>query len=338
MPLPLYDMFTKEISMKPQFEYLYSLQAMIDSQWENTTQLRKFLEQDGIGSKKYNPVECQISYQIEDSSTGTKNSDDIIKLSFRDINHATVRGLYYVFNDNYYITTGTSTTTSTTEGIVVRRCNNFLKYVDEKTKEIVSIPCVLSYDTSSPMPKQSLDIITPNNGVIIIVQGNEETKKIKVNQRFIFNGRPYKITGINNYLQNDYVTKDVTIYYWDAYYDEIQPTDDLENNVANRFEYDIQGDIPKVGYYVKMNPYFTSVKQNLDVEFVFELYKDGELIDEDIKVGLSNVPHDQYIFNKTGFNSCYLRALTFRNDKVNMNFYYNNEIVYTKEISFEAIF
>lgn len=243
MALTYYGAYLEGLAMTPNSKYRNDTQALVNSQWENTTVRYDVTEETGIGTFEFVSIEVYINHVVEETSTGRKNGDDFRKLIFKDIiqeNQLTdrnARGLLYQFDDNFWITTFTDDYDSISEAVVVRRCNNLAKYVDENTGDIISIPCVLDYTPTSPSPKYMEDIVTPDNHVVMIIQGNKETLKWKQNKRFIFNGRPFKITGYNNYMQNSYIDQDTTILYIDLYLDEVQPSDDIENNVANRYEH-----------------------------------------------------------------------------------------------------
>lgn len=243
MALTYYGAYLEGLAMTPNSKYRNDIQALVNSQWDNTTVQYDVGEETEIGSFEFNPIAVYINHVVEETSTGRKNGDDFRKLIFKDIiqengsSDRNTRGLLYQFDDNFWITTFTDNYNSVSEAVVVRRCNNLAKYVDENTGDIISIPCILDYTPTSPSPKYMEDIVTPDNHVVMIVQGNKETIKWKQNKRFIFNGRPFKITGYNNYMQNSYIDQDTTILYIDLYLDEIQPSDDIENNVANRYEH-----------------------------------------------------------------------------------------------------
>lgn len=243
MALKYYVDYIDNLAMSPNTEYRSGMQALVDAQWDNTTTKYTIQEEANIGTFIYTDIEVYINHVINESSTGRKNGDDFRKLIFKEIiqsgqkSFRNARGHMYKFDNNYWITTFTDNYNGDSVSVVVRRCNNIAKYVDKETGDIIEVPCVLDYTATSPSPKYSEDIVTPDNHVVLIVQGNNNTKWWKQNQRFIFNGRPFKITGFNNYLQNNYVTQDTTILYFDLYLDEIQPGDDIENSIANRYDY-----------------------------------------------------------------------------------------------------
>lgn len=256
MPLSYYQIYIDELALSPDAEYRSGMQALVDAQWDNTTTLYTIQEEIGIGSLNYQDIEVYLNHVVNESTTGRKDGNDFRKIIFKQIiqadekSYRNFRGHLYQFDNNYWLTTFTDNYNGDSVSVVVRRCNNFAKYIDKETGEIVSVPCILDYTAASPSPKYTEDIVTPDNHVVLIVQGNERTLWWKQNQRFIFNGRPFKITGFNNYMQNEYVNQKTTILYFDLYLDEIQPTDDIENNIANRFEYNYSVNILQSNFSV----------------------------------------------------------------------------------------
>lgn len=240
--------YLDNISVTPNDSYRNDLQNLIYEQWTNSTQISgnrgipPVFEQEDIGIETYKELEVSIDMVVE-MGTGLRKSDDFKTFAFREITHNTTLGLMYKFNDSYWITINESELASVVSSAVVRRCNNTLRWVDKYNGSIVEMPCVIEYDATSPSPQYDKDINTPNNSYVIIAQGNDKTRELKVNQRFIINGRPFKLTGYNNALQNSMVDGSTTLYYYDVYLDEISPSDDLENNVANRFDYNYKLDI-----------------------------------------------------------------------------------------------
>lgn len=120
--------------------------------------------------------------------------------------------------------------------VSIRRCNNIAKWVDKDTGNIIEEPCIADYELSSPNVQYTKDVAT-QIVVTLIIQGNDNTHKIKKNDRFIFNSVPYSFKAINNFMQNDYVDNEVPILFMELYLDQVQPSDDLVNNIANRYDY-----------------------------------------------------------------------------------------------------
>ena len=221
-------------------------QAFIDQQWENTTARYTIGEQvinnDGtFGSFEFNEVEAWINYQ---TSTGLKNGDDFRQLTFRDLEHKCIRGRYYKMDNNYWIGDFTDNYDSVVPSMTIRRCNNFMRIVDPKDGSIYSIPCVIGYEMSSPSPQVSRYIITPNNHATVMVQGNTDTLRLfKLNTRYIFGGRPFKLYGFQNTILDDLDTPTPTLLYLDLYLDEEHAEDDIENQIADNGQYNYSIDI-----------------------------------------------------------------------------------------------
>ncbi|MGL5767086.1 MAG: hypothetical protein ACRCX8_15735, partial [Sarcina sp.] len=231
-----YGVYMDHVAKSPKASFLEGKQAQISSWFYNTTQCFQIDEQQKVGEDIYNPIDVIIDSVIE-MGTGQKLSDDWKELSFEMIDHNTKKGIMYRFENETWITVNTSDIASPTKSVIVKRCNNILRWVDRETGNIIEYPCSIGYDVASPKPKYEKTIATPDNSLTLIVQGTNETRGLKVNQRFLFNGRPFKLTGINNVLQNGIVDTTTTLLYYDLYLDSILPTDDVNMNIANLYEY-----------------------------------------------------------------------------------------------------
>lgn len=242
MALNWYTNYLNNIAVSAPQTYLNDMQATINAQWDNSTQTTGdtnnlyATEQKAIGSKEYVSVDVSIDMQI-DLGTGQKISDDFKIFTHKLLTDVTMRGLMYQFEDNYWISTNVDEIASPVKNVGVRRCNQVAKWIDPNNGALIQWPCVIDYDVSSTQPKYDKDINTANGHITMIIQGNNDTLKLKKNQRFLFNGEAYKLTGYNNMLQNGIVSDETTLLYYDLYLDTIQPDDDLENNIANATQY-----------------------------------------------------------------------------------------------------
>jgi hypothetical protein len=236
--LPYYKAMLKAKSSTPYDYYKGLEQALINAQWTNTTTLYTVQEQTAIGTWTFTELEVRLNHMIAESTMSRKNGDDFRSINFQDIDHTIQKGLYYSFSNNYWLTTFTDEVHLLTKNIVVRRCNNWLKWKNLTTNTTYEYPCVLAYDESASENQKVKSIITPNNSVVVIVQGNTDTTSIYVNQRFIFGGRAYKIAGYNNYMMDSNSGTQPTLLYFDTYLDELSPYDDLVNNIADNSQPD----------------------------------------------------------------------------------------------------
>lgn len=236
MDLSFYEA-SRSLRQTPNAHYLSQKQAQINALWENGTQTSfTVLKQDEIGSAIYSPIDVSIDMAI-DIGTGYKKSDDFKVFSHKDITTRHDTGILYQYADNHWITINTGDLASPISSIEVRRCNNWLRWIDKESGKIYSEPCAIDYELSSPNPQRDKDIVVSNGHCLVICQGNKDTWKIEKNQRFVFNGQPFKLGAINNLLDDDYSTTNATLLYLDLYLDTIEPDDDLQNGIAN-VEYD----------------------------------------------------------------------------------------------------
>ena len=232
-----------DYAQSPNEYYRDLAQAFLDSQWENTAarspeQGGQIFEQQSIGLDVYCPIEAWIKPTVGDVTSGLGDSRDYLKLVFRDINHTSVRGLYYKFMQDYWIVNDYNEFTDLVQDVGIRRCNNQMRIVDPDNGSIFSIPCVIDYDMASPSAQISQNIITPNNHAVVKVQGNEDTLRLfKLNTRYIFGGRPFKLYGYQNALNYDLDRQAPTYLELDLYLDEIHDGDDLERQLADNGSY-----------------------------------------------------------------------------------------------------
>ena len=223
---------------QPNEKYRELQQAYIDQEWDNTTSRYVIKEQSDFGSNIYNDIEVWIDYVVGLGSRGTTNGDDFKRLIFQSIDHEIKRGLYYKFDDNYWITYFTDAYNSIVKDCGVRRCNNVMRIVDPENGSIFSIPCVIDYDMTSPSQQVSSYIITPNNHAVVMVQGNADTLRLfKLNTRYIFGGRPFKLLAYQNALIDESIAPTPTLLYLDLYLDELHANDDIANQLADNGSY-----------------------------------------------------------------------------------------------------
>ncbi|MEG1353702.1 MAG: hypothetical protein RR255_00270 [Bacilli bacterium] len=232
-----YKNYLGHFAQTPDEKYRDGTQAFIDSTWEDTTLIKNIEEETFIGSNMYVSLQVLKNSISEFFVNTTKDAKDFRRIMFKEVYHKSGRGIKYRFDNNYWLVYEETTEEEPYPEISVRRCNNIAKWIDKKNGNIIEEPCILDYTLSSPNVQVTKDVSVANSKVTLILQGNENTHKLRKNQRFIFNGVPYSFKSYNNYMQNDYVTKNVPLLFLDCYLDTEQPSDDLIDNIANRFDY-----------------------------------------------------------------------------------------------------
>lgn len=263
----------RNLSETPHNRYINQLQALINDRWDNSTQTSyPIYQQAEIGSATYEVVDVSVDTAI-DIGTGFKKGDDFKVFSHKNISTEVPLGLMYKTDRDYWICINTNGFESPTNSIEVRRCNNIMKWVDPNNGFVHQQWCAIDYELSTPQPSKDKDVIVANGHIFVIVQGNELTRAIRKNQRFIFNGQPYKISAYQTMLNNDVGTKHSTLLYIDMYLDTIQPSDDLVNNIANATDYI---------YTVEIQPDFSKQVSGFTGQVSATVEFNGEVVDRDI--------------------------------------------------------
>lgn len=239
MSLPYFENALSGGYLQTPNDYFRDLQqAAIDNLFDCTSARYTVQEQDAIGASTYHDVDVWLDYIVGTTSSGVKQGADFTQLMFRDIEYPVFQGLYYIFDNNYHISYFYNRYDGLEKALAVRRCNNAMRIVDPENGSIFSIPCVIDYDMTSPSQQVSSYIITPNNHAVVMVQGNKDTLRLfKLNTRYIFNGRPFKLLAYQNALLQDLSNQNPTLLYLDLYLDEIHDKDDIENGLAYNGEY-----------------------------------------------------------------------------------------------------
>ena len=236
MDLPMYTN-RRVLAETPHNHYITQLQALVNDRWENSTQTSlEIYQQTDIGSTDYTLVNISVDTAI-DIGTGFKKGDDFKVFSHKDISYEAPLGIMFKTANDDWICINTNGFESPTNSIEVRRCNNTMKWIDPLTGNLNQQRCAIDYELSSPQPSKDKDVVAASGHIFVIVQGNDLTRSIRKNQRFIFNGQPYKVGAYQTMLERGMDMNYSTLLYIDMYLDMIQSSDDLENNIANATDY-----------------------------------------------------------------------------------------------------
>lgn len=139
-------------------------------------------------------------------------------------------GSYLEFNTHTYILTEFIANEIYPKG-KLELCNSTLKWNDESGK-LNEYKCIIkgnSYDEDD-ITGSNKTVIDSESEIKISVQYNEDTKKIKAKQRFIFDGNAYEVNTIDT-ISRTYLG--VGIIDIGVKYTSLTSTDDTDNDVAN---------------------------------------------------------------------------------------------------------
>lgn len=211
----------------------------IDNDWQYASDIFTIQEEVEYASMTFEEIEARVC-QVKIAETSYKGNDDWKKLMFKDVQARYGMGSLFYFFDNYWIITKTSMLGASTDSFIVRRCNDFLRWIDldgNYHKE----PCIFDYKITRNTNSKTTDITSVSGFTTITLQRNKRTQTLYPNQRFLL-GTPEFWTsikipgaGINNYLnQKTGVYDSNAVIEVSVIESEVNAnTDDLINGIAD---------------------------------------------------------------------------------------------------------
>jgi len=222
--------------------YIESFQESLNQQFYNSTDWFTITEETSLASGAMQDVDVRITKSL-DSVTGLKLSDNWKTLLFKDLAHSVSLGRFYYFDSSWWLTVNSTSIKSLTSSVMVRRCNNVLRWIDTDGA-YYAVPCVLDTEKIPTGNKDlmgvSAAVVTPMGLLDVKTQYNSSTNKIKPNQRFLF-GNPdnwiaWKVAGggivnFDNLHTESNTSQGIIEFTLERNYDNVH-TDDLVNGVA----------------------------------------------------------------------------------------------------------
>lgn len=217
-------------------------QATINSLWWNTTQLRTVKEENYPFDNNYEEIQAWIN-TVSDVTTNTdKVIANYIELIFKDIEHEfNYRGQKYIYKTNgtdedtylCYEKLNPLTQVPNTKLIM---CNNKIKWINRENGAIYEEPIFVGWQLTSTNNQVSGDGTVPQRRLVCMMQGNEKTRSIKENNRFLLgHTKAFKVTQIDDTdlgRTNDEYATLLTMYIeWSP----IIPNDNKELNIADYY-------------------------------------------------------------------------------------------------------
>lgn len=277
MAFNFYKSYLRSIAKQPVDEWRQITQATIDDTWLNTSTLENVLGQKELGTKTYKKESIQLNSVI-DPKTGNSFGDEYRKIVYKTLKDNYISeelettdrflGKYYQFYNFTWITINTNTIIGSMASAILQRCNNWLKWYDNK-QILHEWPCVFERSLGSTgLNRGSEGVAEVGADITIKVQRNEATDTIPYNQRFIFDGHAFQVKQINNHISNTYME----IYLFET---QVQSNDDLVNNIANSF-------VPYQDTTTKIiiTPVINSLLQGVRQEFSVYNYMGGKQLED----------------------------------------------------------
>lgn len=161
-------------------------------------------------------------------------------------------------------------------------CNNSLRWKD-KQGAINCYPCVIKDAlTYTNFKWGNSGLVESGGDIVVLVQRNNETSKIDINDRFIFTGVAFKVKQKLNELNPDYL---------ELYMMKVPELDgdDLNNNIAIN-------DVPEtvVKGDIKIDPDITEILEGDTQSFEVYNYNGNIKLSDTFSITIENVPAENY--------------------------------------------
>lgn len=234
-------------------------QSKVTNKFDQSTSTRIVQEEYPYGSGRFRDLICRV-VSVRTVGTGSKMSDSYKTIIFKNQNNDKGIGFLYKFEDNYWIACNSDIMSSQSDSIVVRRCNNILRWMDSNGK-VQSVPISFEEEAFYLNNEVKQEVDSLNGYRKAIIQRTELTKTLLPNQRFIFGNKCLKLSGsgINDFLNQSTEDDDgASVIKLNFEYDfPNEATDDMENKIANAYsnEFSINIDQKSTNYALSSNQY-----------------------------------------------------------------------------------
>lgn len=311
--------------------YLDELQKKINREWTYRYNVVDIEEEEIFGSNEFKSVEAVIQTAY-DTYQKTVMGDDWKRLVFKDLKHPVDEGKRYRFNVEFekidipedeksiWLTANTNRTSST-RGILIRRCDSFFTIPSKDKKEIHYEPVSLEADFKYINFYADTTITVPQAEMYAIMQYNQYTKHIKINHRFVVgpvnledreDNTVFKVKAVNKFQScATYSVKDIPFVILALERSLVDANDDFETRIMsqnatyNNDETDDTNNIPdeKMGYFIKIDSNINTnnkILLNTQCDFSCYIYDNNDNIVDipiDINVDLLSTVNDMYYYD-----------------------------------------
>lgn len=290
-------------TINPSDIYAEEYQAFVNDSFDIATNVYKVDKEISLGSNTYDSISVRINHAI-DSETGIKLGDDFKVFIFKDSNQSVNLGQKFYFDGNYWLTVNADNYKGLTSSVVVRRCNNMLRWVTD-SGSYLSDDCIIDYTIATPDNKNRSDPIVGEGTIKVYAQLNERTNLIKENQRFLF-GREgawsaYRVYGggilhfLNNNTRVDTSAQLLLLALGKSFVND--ENDDVVNGIA---DYNIYYSGSAKISNVEILPISGSIIEGETITFSTYLYSGNSILPDTFTFtvsGSSLVPSNNYTFS-----------------------------------------
>lgn len=279
-------------------KYKTDLQYKINDTWWMASDNFKIQIENVMGSRVFTDIICRVNHAIE-PKTGLNLGDDFKELKFFDLDSPITMGYRFQFDDSWWIVTNTDNYHYVTKSVIVRRCNNVIKYY--RNGNLIEEPCIIDYAMKYSNVYFNSVVDVAQGTIEVICQNNENTQPIEYNDRFIFGKEVYKVKTVSDFLrQKTFVKESNPLIKLSMYVDTKAPDDDFVNGIAGIGQYNKNDNVepvPPVGDEIVISPTTNNILIGETINYNCMLYKNGKQTSDEFTFEVSGVPNEYYDFD-----------------------------------------
>ena len=309
MALKYYQAYQNSIAQAPVDDWRETMQQSINDTWEDSSTLETVQGQTAVGGIIYADESVYLNSVIN-PSTGENFGDEYRKIFYRTYADAQTNkwlGKMYQFEDKYWLTTNTNTAIGAVTSAVLRKCNNILKwYANDGT--LKTWQCVFSRNLNRTMYEYGREGVPQSEGMTnVLVQYNDDTKDIFVNQRFILDGHAFQVQQIDNHYSQTLMT----IYIFET---QVQSGDDLVNNIAYN-----EHSVEPITTELRISPNKTKILLGESSDYSVFAYQNGTVQSDVFTITSSGVDTSLYELTVVDGNHFSVLSLGQSNDALTIS-------------------
>ena len=284
-------------------QYEYDLSAKIEEEFEMAPNVYKIGVEKVFGTLQFEDYVCRIISAI-DPKTGLNLGDDFRRIISKDLNDPMAMGWRYRFGNNIWIVTNTNNYKDITKSCIIRRCNNVVKWVD-KSGVVVEEPCIAGYALKYSNAYYNDLNALPQGTINLTMQNNQNSKRLKINDRLYIGSMVYKVKAVNDFLRQETYNEDSNplIEFMCTVDIEAPENSDNGNLASSDTENKNASEINNNKQTVVFTPDIKSMIAGASKEVKVYLYNGKHKTDLKFTFSASGVPENNYVFNVIDDNS-----------------------------------
>lgn len=284
-------------------QYEYDLSAKIEEEFEMAPNVYKIGVEKVFGTLQFEDYVCRIISAI-DPKTGLNLGDDFRRIISKDLNDPMAMGWRYRFGNNIWIVTNTNNYKDITKSCIIRRCNNVVKWVD-KSGVVVEEPCIAGYALKYSSAYYNDLNALPQGTINLTMQNNQNSKRLKINDRLYIGSMVYKVKAVNDFLRQETYNEDSNPLIEFMCTVDIEAPENSDNGdiASSDTENKNASEINNNKQTIVFTPDIKSLIAGANKEVKVYLYNGKYKTDLKFTFSASGVPENNYVFKVIDDNS-----------------------------------